>query len=337
MERDDSAYHRRRAVWSVPAGYDRSGGGANRRGMNIPTLCYLKDINEIGACRLCVVDYGRAARCRPPACCPWRPRAWWSRPTPPPCARRASMNLELILSNHDKKCLSPACAARTASCKSCAWIWAWKDGDRFAGPRISMKRMTSLRLHRAQQQQVRAVPPLRGRLRKCPEAWASSARCSRGFNTAIDSPWDDDAGRHGLHQLRPVYRRLPHGRADRNATTPQEVWKRAGRSRTSMWWCSPRPPCAPRWARNSACPWAPACTGKMAAALRRLGFDKVFDTDFGADLTIMEEGTELHRPHQERRRAAHDYLLLSRLDQATASTIIRISCPICPPASRPTR
>lgn len=36
-----------------------------------------------------------------------------------------------------------------------------------------------------------------------------------------------------------------------------------------------------------------AVTGKLAAALRRLGFDKVFDTDFGADLTIMEEGTEL--------------------------------------------
>ena len=40
-------------------------------------------------------------------------------------------------------------------------------------------------------------------------------------------------------------------------------------------------------------PMGTRCTGKMAAALRRLGFDKVFDTDFGADLTIMEEATEL--------------------------------------------
>ena len=40
-------------------------------------------------------------------------------------------------------------------------------------------------------------------------------------------------------------------------------------------------------------PMGTATTGKLAAALRRLGFDKVFDTDFGADLTIMEEGTEL--------------------------------------------
>ena len=40
-------------------------------------------------------------------------------------------------------------------------------------------------------------------------------------------------------------------------------------------------------------PMGTRCTGKMAAAMRRMGFDKVFDTDFGADLTIIEEGYEL--------------------------------------------
>ena len=40
-------------------------------------------------------------------------------------------------------------------------------------------------------------------------------------------------------------------------------------------------------------PMGTSVTGKLVAALKRLGFDKVFDTDFGADLTIMEEGTEL--------------------------------------------
>ena len=53
----------------------------------------------------------------------------------------------------------------------------------------------------------------------------------------------------------------------------------------------------------------------MVAALRRLGFDSVFDTDFGADLTIMEEATRVHRPGQERRRSAHDHLLLPGLGQ----------------------
>lgn len=56
--------------------------------VNIPTLCYLKDINETANCRLCVVDCGGRAL-RLPAYCRWRP-TWWSKPTPRPCARRAA-------------------------------------------------------------------------------------------------------------------------------------------------------------------------------------------------------------------------------------------------------
>ena len=64
-------------------------------------------------------------------------------------------------------------------------------------------------------------------------------------------------------------------------------------------------------------------TGKMAPALRRLGFDKVFDTDFAADLTIMEEAHRAAGTHPERRRAADDHLLLARLGQVSASITSR--------------
>ena len=57
------------------------------------------------------------------------------------------------------------------------------------------------------------------------------------------------------------------------------------------------------------------CTGKMIAALRRLGFERVYDVNFGADLTIMEEGTELLHRLTERRRAADDHFLLTGLGQ----------------------
>ena len=70
---------------------------AEKAGVHIPTLCYLKDVNAIGACRMCVVEV-KGARSNPVACLqqvaegmevqtntPW-PRAWRSRPTPPPCA-----------------------------------------------------------------------------------------------------------------------------------------------------------------------------------------------------------------------------------------------------------
>ena len=55
--------------------------------------------------------------------------------------------------------------------------------------------------------------------------------------------------------------------------------------------------------------------GKMAAALRRIGFDKVFDTDFSADLTIMEEAHEFLGPCEKRGRPADDDLLFAGMDQ----------------------
>ena len=64
--------------------------------------------------------------------------------------------------------------------------------------------------------------------------------------------------------------------------------------------------------------------GKMVAALRRLGFDEVFDTDFGADLTIMEEANEFIERVQKRRHAAADHLLLPRLGQILRALLSRI-------------
>ena len=62
----------------------------------------------------------------------------------------------------------------------------------------------------------------------------------------------------------------------------------------SMSSCRPRPPSAQLWANAFGMPIGTNVEGKMVAALRRLGFDKVFDTDFGADLTIMEEATRVY-------------------------------------------
>ena len=58
-------------------------------------------------------------------------------------------------------------------------------------------------------------------------------------------------------------------------------------------------------------PIGTAVTGKMVTALRMLGVDRVFDTDTGADLTIMEEANELIDPPSQRRQTADDYILFS--------------------------
>ena len=75
----------------------------------------------------------------------------------------------------------------------------------------------------------------------------------------------------------------------------------------------------------------------LAAALKRIGFAAVFDTGFAADLTIMEEATELVKRVQERRRAAHVHQLLPGLGATTWSCTGPTSSPTCPPASRRSR
>ena len=121
--------------------------------------------------------------------------------------------------------------------------------------------------------------------------------------------------------------RVPHRRADRARAIPTRSTPRSP-TRPSMCVVQPRPGRPRRAGRGirHAHGHAPS-PARWPAALRRLGFDKVFDTDFAADLTIMEEANELLGPHQERRRAADDHLLLARLDQVLPSTTIRTSWP----------
>ena len=77
---------------------------AKAAGIHIPTLCYMKGLNEIGACRLCVVDTGARAL---QAACVLPASEGMNVKTNTPAVRNArKMNLELLLSNHDKKCLS---------------------------------------------------------------------------------------------------------------------------------------------------------------------------------------------------------------------------------------
>ena len=81
-------------------------------GIRIPTLCYMKDVNEIGACRMCLVETGGrapAAACVMPVEALPRNRATGEinvKTNTPLLRSIRKTNLELLLSNHDKKCLS---------------------------------------------------------------------------------------------------------------------------------------------------------------------------------------------------------------------------------------
>ena len=89
--------------YSVPAGSTILD-AARIAKVDIPTLCYLKDVNEIGACRLCVVDTG--ARSLQAACVLPVTKGMVVKTNTPAIREARKMNLELLLSNHDKHCLS---------------------------------------------------------------------------------------------------------------------------------------------------------------------------------------------------------------------------------------
>ena len=96
---------------SVPAGTTVLE-AARQANIHIPTLCFLKDINEIGACRMCVVDVG--ARALAAACVmPVSEGMVVKTNTPAVRAARKSV-LELILSNHKRECLS---CVRSQNCE----------------------------------------------------------------------------------------------------------------------------------------------------------------------------------------------------------------------------
>ena len=110
---------------------------ARMANINIPTLCYLKDINEIGACRLCLVEV-KGARGLVAACVYPIEREGTEIVTDSPAIRKnRKMNLELLVSNHNKKCLS---CPRSTTCELQQLCNEYGvDEDKFAGAKTETK------------------------------------------------------------------------------------------------------------------------------------------------------------------------------------------------------
>ena len=259
---------------------------AHKANVKIPTLCFLKDINETANCRICVVDCG--GRTLQAACVlPVTPGMVVKTNTP--AVREARrMNLELILSNHDKKCLT---CVRSENCELqtlCKELGV-ENSERFAGARNEYKvDSTSDSIVRNNNKCILC----RRCVAACQQQFVSVIGANdRGIDTHIACAFEKPLGDVPCVSCGQCINVCPTG-ALREKDNTAEVFE-ALSDPDKVVLVQTAPAVRAAIGEEFGLPIGTPCEGKMVAALRRLGFDKVFDTDFAADMTIVEEATEL--------------------------------------------
>ena len=255
--------------------------------IQIPTLCFLKEINEIGACRICVVEVKGAktlvAACMHPVSNGME--VWTNTPKVLESRRKT---LQLLLSNHDRKCLS---CVRSGNCELqnlCRELNV-TDETYYEGERTPSEIDDS------------AAHMIRDNS-KCILCRRCTAVCDkvqgigviganeRGFSTYFGSPYGMGLGETSCVSCGQCIAVCPTGALQEKDYTDQVLAAIADPEKYVVVQTAPSVRAA--LGEDFGYPIGTDVEGKMAAALRRMGFDKVFDTDFSADLTIMEEAHE---------------------------------------------
>ena len=261
---------------------------ARQLGIEIPTLCYLKEINEIGACRFCVVEV-TGARSLVAACVFPIEREGTEIFTNSDRVRKArKTTLELILSTHERKCLS---CVRSGNCelqKLCK-EYGVDDEGRFDGDK-PVYELDYSAAHMVRDNNKCIV--CRRCVAACQQQGISVIGANaRGIDTHIGSAFELPLNSTSCISCGQCIVNCPVGAIYEKDDT-QKVFE-AISDPTKHVVVQAAPAIRATLGECFGMPIGTDVTGKMFAALRRLGFDKVFDTNFAADLTIMEEATEL--------------------------------------------
>ena len=259
---------------------------ARMAGIEIPTLCYLKKINEIGACRICMVEV-KGARSLVTACVYPVNEGMEIFTNTERVRKSRKMTLELILSTHDRKCLS---CVRSGTCElqQLCKEFGVDDEGRFDGANP---------VHEYDDSAIHMIRD-NGKCilcRRCVAACQAQhisviGANARGFDTHIGSAFErplDSVACVSCGQCivncptGAIYEKDDTAKVLEAINDPEKfvVVHTAPSIRVTLGECF-----GMHIGTN--------VQGKMVAALRRLGFDKVFDTDFGAALTIVEEANE---------------------------------------------
>ena len=269
---------------------------AKQAGIDIPTLCFLKDINEVGDCRMCIVEVeGRKGFAT--SCIQKVEEGMIVHTHTPNVLEARHVILDLIISNHSKDCLT---CTRSGNCE--LQVLATKFNVlniEFEGERTEHK-IDDL------------SPSIVRDFNKCILCRRCVAACknvqeigaidciNRGFESCIST-----VGDHSLNDVNCTFcgqciEACPTG-ALHEKETINDVWVKLKDPETVVL-VQTAPAVRVALGEEFGMQVGTNVTGKMVTALKRLGFDKVFDTNTGADFTIMEEANEFverFKAHEE--------------------------------------